>query len=364
MFSWLGRPFLWGDSMNARTRIPVVVAVIALCTMLVAPRVAAAADQHSANWSRTRVYASYDPRSSVRAAAWGALVSADVDAAVDRFIATGYDYAKARAALNDARNTDFARRVLATHTAEFAPEVHAAAQFALNSRYAADREAFARTGYEAAKARDRQARETTGAQAAALEQFDRDFVALLRDTDPGAQVRASAGFALRPAATDADLVEFFTYDWTNAASLDMDAYRIRVSDEDMRWRAGLAGLVSAAQTAEEAARAAAGEAAEQARAVAARAWADVATQTGAPRVLWADAEQVAAAQAANWQRVAAAAGGATGLNWQVIVGSAGTTAESWATEREQAAEQAAYWSDLLADALAGEQRMTTAGGTA
>jgi hypothetical protein len=40
------------------------------------------------------------------------------------------------------------------------------------------------------------------------------------------------------------------------------------------------------------------------------------------------------------------------------------TAESWATERQHADEQAAYWAGLLADALAGELRMTTAGGAA
>jgi hypothetical protein len=347
--------------MNARLRIPIA-AAIALCSSLIAPPVAATATttattQHSADWLQARAVASYDPRSSVKAAAWGALVSNDVDAAVTRFFATDYAYALSRAALNDARNTDFCKRVLATHTAEFAPEVHAAAQYAL-SRNASDREAFARTGYAAAKARDRAAREATGAEAAALEQFDRDFVARLRDNDPGEQVRASAAFALRPAATDADLVEFFAYDWANAAELDISAFRMRTSDEDLRWRAGIASLVSSAQAAEEAAQGLAGEAAAQARAAAEQAWADVATRTGTPRVLWADAEQVALAQAANWQGVVAAANGATGLNWQVILGSAGTTAENWAAAREQAAEQTAYWSGLYSDALAGELRMT------
>ncbi|MCM4081126.1 hypothetical protein [Paractinoplanes hotanensis] len=341
--------------MKPRMRILIVTAALVLSTGLAAP--AAAVDQHSANWSMTRTVTLYYPQSSVRAAAWGALVSTNVEAAVTRFIESGFPYAKKRAALNDARNTDFCLRVLATHTAEFAPEVHAAAQYALDGGAAA-REAFARTGYAAAKARDRQAREATGTQAAALEQFDRDFVVLLRDTDPGPQVRAAATYALRPAATDADLVEFFAYDWSNAAALDLEAFRIRVTDEDMRWRAGVAGLLTAAQTAEAQARELAGEAAEQARAVAARAWGEVAAQTASPRVVWADAQRVAEEQAAGWHEVAAAAGGATGLNWNVILGSAGTTAESWATEREQAAAQAAYWSDLLAEALAGQQRTT------
>jgi hypothetical protein len=349
--------------MNARMRIPFLAAVIVLAATSVAPSPAAAAvDQHSADWSRTRAVSRYDPRSLVRAAAWNALISTNVEAAVARFLVRpggGYEFAQLRAGQNDARNKDFAQRVLATHTVEFAPEVHAAAEYVLRPRAtAAEREAFARTGYAAAKARDRQAREAAGQQAAALEQFDRDFVALLRDNDPGEQVRASATYALRPAATDADLVEFFAHDWPNAAALDLEAFRIRLTDEDMRWRAGVAGLVAAAQAAEQAALETAGEAAEQARATAARAWADLATQTATPRVIWADAQQVAETQAANWHRVAAAAGGATGVNWQAITGTAGTTAESWAAEREQAAEQAAYWSSLLAEALAGERRMT------
>lgn len=345
--------------MNAITRIQFVVAVTALCTTLVAPVpvAAAAVDRHSADWSRTRSVTRYDPRSSVRAAAWGALVSADVEAAVARFVATGYEFAKNRARLSEARNADFARRVLATHTVEFAPEVHAAAAYAL-SKGASALDAFARTGYAAAKARDRQAREATGVQAAALDQFDHDFVTLLRDTDPGEQVRASAAYALRPAATGADLVEFFAHDWPNAAALDLEHFRLRVTDEDMRWRARVGQLLTAARDAEAVALATAGEAAEQARAVAGRAWADLATHTAPPRVIWADAQRVAEAQAANWHRVAAAAGGATGVNWQAITGSAGTTAESWAAEREQAAEQAAHWTGLLAEALAGEQRMT------
>ncbi|WP_250034099.1 hypothetical protein [Paractinoplanes maris] len=336
-------------------RTSVVTVAVLLSTGLATP--AAAVDQHSANWSMTRTVTLFYPRSSVRAAAWGALVSTNVEAAVARFITSGFDYAKKRAALNDARNTDFCLRVLATHTAEFAPEVHAAAQWALDNGVA-EREAFARTGYAAAKARDRQAREATGEQAAALEPFDREFVVLLRDNDPGPQVRAAATYALRPAATDADLVEFFAYDWANAAGLDLEAFRLRVTDEDMRWRAGVARLVTAARTAEAQARELSGEAAEQARAAAAREWGAVAAQTGSPRVVWADAQRVAEEQAAAWHRVAAAAGGAGGLNWNVILGSAGTTAESWGAEREQAAAQAAYWSDLLADALAGEQRMT------
>ncbi|MEU8230522.1 hypothetical protein AB0C12_13090 [Actinoplanes sp. NPDC048967] len=355
--------------MNARTRLSGMVAAVALSGVLVTPGPAwaaappaqpagpAAAPAHSADWSRTRLLASYDTRSTVRAAAWSALISSNVDAAVARFVLSGYPYAVRRSAETKVRNADFARRVLETHTAEFAPEVHAAARYALDGT-AADLDYFARTGYAAAKDRDRQARESTGAQAAALVQADRDFVALLRDTAPGEQVRAAATFALRPAATDADLVEFFAYDWVNAAALDLDAFRIRVADEDMAWRAAAARLVAEARTAEEAALKTAGEAAEQARAAAARAWAAAGAQTGPARVAWAQTQQVAEAQAANWHQVAQAAGGATGVNWTAIAGSAGVTADSWAAEQVHAGEQAAHWAELFAQAVAGEQRMT------
>ena len=81
------------------------------------------------------------------------------------------------------------------------------------------------------------------------------------------------------------------------------------------WRAGVARLLTAA-----------------------RAWSELAANAASPLVQ--------------------AAGGATGVNWQVVAGSAGTTAEDWAAGRRRADEQAAYWSTLFADALASELRMT------
>jgi hypothetical protein len=361
--------------MNAKKRMLATVAGAALSGMLIAPGAAGAVpapvgsapltvvDERSGDWIWVRHLAGRDSRSTVKAAAWRALTSSNVDAAIARFIAADFPYAKKRAADAKIRNADFARRVLATHTAEFAPEVHAAAQYALD-HYDADREYFARTGYAAAKERDRQAREATGAQVAALAQADRDFVALLRDQDPGEQVRAAATFALRPAATDADLVEFFAHDWVAAAALDVESFGIRCVDSDMLWRATSAGLVARARAAEQAARDTAGEAALHLREAAARAWREAGAQTGPARVAWAQAQQVAEEQAANWRRVAQVAGGATGPNWQAIAGTAGVTADSWAAEQQNAAEQAAYWEALYAEALAGELRTSTPGGAA
>ncbi|GAA3924632.1 hypothetical protein [Actinoplanes auranticolor] len=320
-------------------------------------------DIRSGDWVYVRYLAGSDSRSTVKAAAWKALTSSSVDAAIARFIVSDFPFAKKRAADAKVRNADFARRVLATHTAEFAPEVHAAARYALDHTDA-DRDYFARTGYAAAKERDRVAREATGEQAAALAQTDRDFVALLRDHDPGEQVRAAATFALRPAATDADLVEFFAHDWVGAAALDLEAFRLGCVDADMLWRATSAGLVTRARAAEQAARDAAGEAATQLRDAAARAWREAGAQTGPARVAWAQAQLVAEEQAANWQQVAQVAGAATGLNWHAIAGTAGATADSWAAERQNAAEQAAYWQALYAEALAGERRTTPTDGAA
>ncbi|MCA2217951.1 hypothetical protein [Jidongwangia harbinensis] len=335
--------------------VTVAMAAVSICALPPTPATASTAS--AADRAYVRLLARADPRSTVKATAWAALISSNVDAAIARFFASDFDYAVRRAAQAKVRNADFARRVLETHTAEFAPEVHAAAEAAYYGT-AAQQEYFARTGYAEAKERDRQAREAAGAQAAALAQADRDFVALLRDHDPGEQVRAAATFASRPAATDADLVDFFAHDWVNASALDLEAFRINCADADVRRRAQAVRLVADARAAEQAARDTAGEAAEQARAAAARAWATAGAHTGPARVAWARAEQHAEAQAANWRQVAQAAGSATGINWEAIAGAAGTTAETWAAERQNAAEQAAYWENLYAEALAGELAMS------
>ena len=352
--------------MNPKKHFPAIALTVVLAALPAAPSAAWAApspgpaaaaslvDARPPGWSLVRFRAGTDPRSTVRAVAWATLISSNVEAAIVRFNLSDYKFAEKRADATKERNADFARRVLATHTPEFAPEVHAAAQYALDKGLVA-LESFARTGYAAAKERDRQAREATGEQAAALVQDDRDFVALLRDGDPGEQVRTAAGFALRPAATDADVVEFYAHDWVNGAALDMMAFRIRCTDEDMRWRAAATRLVIDARAAEQAARDTAGEAAEQARAAAARAWAGAGAQAGPARVAWAQAPQVAETQAESWHRIAGVAAGATSPNWQAVAGSAGTSEQDWAAERANAAEQAAYWQDLYDQALAGER---------
>ncbi|GGM57701.1 hypothetical protein GCM10012275_31140 [Longimycelium tulufanense] len=190
-----------------------------------------------------------------------ALISPNGEAALVRFLNTEFPYAKKLAEQQKARNADFARRVSETHTAEFAPEVHAAAQRAVNGTDA-DRERFARTGYAEAKERDRWAREASGEQTRALTEDDRNYVRKLAEHAPGVQVRAAATWAVRPAAVENDLVEFFAYDWASAARLDLEGHRMRMADNEVGWRATVERLIGEAKAAEKAASETAGEAAE------------------------------------------------------------------------------------------------------
>jgi hypothetical protein len=312
--------------------------------------------QDSMTRERVRWTAGFDPRSPVRVAAWSALITTDVNAGIARYLATEYPYAVMLAEQSKARNADFARRIRDTHPAEYSPEVHAAADAAVQGS-TATREAFARTGYAAAKQRDRQARAATGAQEAALVQADRHFVARLRDQDPGPQVRAAATFALRTGSTDTDLVEFFAHDWIDAAGLDLRTFRIRCADDDMRWRAATSRLLTEARAAEARARELSGEAATQDRAAASRAYAGIAAQASPAGVAWARAEQTAEAQVLIWQEIAQLAGATRNPNWQVVAGSAFATSQQWTADRDTARDQAAYWTSRYNDALASEQRM-------
>ncbi len=355
--------------MSKQAFVAAVAAVGVLSAGLVEPALAAptvvplavgasaAVDRAASDRAFVRFIATRHPQGTVRAAAWLALTSSTPDAAVARFLGSGYEAARARAAARNAQNMDFAKRILATHTAEYSPEVHAAAKRAVNGSDA-DREIFARTGYAQAAERDRQVREADGRHAAALVQADRDYVAVLRDSDPGPQVRVSAGWALRAGATDADLVEFFAYGWAGGARLDLEMHQSAIADADVRWRATINRLVVEAQAAERAAREAQGEAAAAARAAAAASWREVGTEVAKPRSAWSQAEEVAARQAATWQAIALAAAGAESVNWESIAESSVTTGAAWNTERDTAAEQARYWQGLLDQARAAELEMT------
>lgn len=316
-------------------------------------------DQAEEDRIYVRFLAGYDARSLVRTAAWNALTSTNVPVTVDRFINSGgMAYAVTRSEQLGARNADFARRILATHTEKFAPEVRAAARYALDNGASA-LETFARTGYAAARQRDRAAREAAGEQATALVDADRNFVAHLRDADPGAQVRAAAGLALSE-RTDAALVEFYAHDWAAAAAVDLQTQQVQCANSDLVWRAGVKTLLADALAAQKAANEAAQEAREQARAAALRAWQALGEQARPAKSTWDTAVEVAQQQAANWEQVALAAAAAVAAdnpNWDAIAGSAQANDERWRTERTNAAKQAAYWTTLYEMALAGERDM-------
>lgn len=315
----------------------------------------ASVDLPSAARKLVRRLAGKDPRAAVRADAWVAWADED-DAVVTEFLSTGLAAAEQRAAETSAVDADFCRRVLATYTSEFAPEVHAAAQRALNGTDS-DRALFARSGFAAAQQRDQAARDADGALARALVEDDRRYVRALAVGDPGPQVRAAAARASRPEATDADLVEFFAYGWATAAELDLEAHRLRDAEQEARWQAAIGALVTDAQEAEQAALDASADVAEQLRATAARAWQTAGNGTGPARTAWGEYQDIAAAQAANWHAIAAAAAAAASPNWHAVADMAGHADADWAAEQEWAAQQSAFWKALYDQALDGETRM-------
>jgi hypothetical protein len=321
--------------------------------------VSAVVDTDAQDRAYIKIISLTDPRSLVRTAAWNALLSTRPTAVAD-FLATGYASAVKRANATKARDLDFAKRILATHTAEYSPEVHAAAQQAVNGTDA-DRERFVKTEYAAAMERDRLNRVSEGEQAAAIVQADRDFVLATSIGDPGAQVRAAAVYALRTGAGDAGLVEFFTYDWVQASAVDLDSYRTTRADQEMLWRSTSRRLLADAQTAEQAALNASAAEQAQARAVAARAWAAVGAQTAPARNAWTEAQELSDRQAANWRQVALAAAATESANWSAVGDAADELQTDWDVEQQQAADQAAYWTALLAQAQAGEQAMQPVG---
>lgn len=353
---------------NRRSMLSGVLAVFCAVTLFEAPvangsispdGVVSAVDPGAVARKLVRRLAGKDPRAAVRADAWVAWAE-ETPEAVEDFLDTGLAAAVRRAAESGAANTDFCNRVLLTYTTEYAPEVNAAAVRALRGTDG-DREIFVRQGFAQAEARDRLAREADGGQREALAEEDRRYVRTLAANDPGSQVRLAAAFAVRPGATDADIVDFFAYGWATGAQLDLEMHRLRDAEQEARWQSAITRLITDATEAERVALEASGEAAVRLREAAARAWQQVGGQTVAPRTAWADAGEVAVAQAANWAAVAAAARSATGPNWQAMKDAADRTGGEWVLEQDWARQQAEFWKDLFAQALAGETRMRDPG---
>ncbi|WP_143230730.1 hypothetical protein [Actinosynnema sp. ALI-1.44] len=303
-------------------------------------------------------WAMSDPRALVRAAAWRVLLAEDPDAASAEFFASGYTYAKNLAASHKEFYADFCQRVLDTHTREYSPEVYAAARFAVNSPDDVAREQFANGGFEAAQQRDSAVREKKGEQAKAVVETDRAVVRNLAVNDPGAQVRASAAFAVRAGATDRDLVDFFADGWAFGSRLDLDRFREQSGDNEVEWRAPLPQLTGDAQAAEKTARETpAGPGRESAKSAAVRAWQSVAEYTTQARVYWDDAHRRAGEQTANWGRVHATATATGGPNWSAMITPARSAETEWRTETGFAQDQGTYWAGIRQQAIDGEQRV-------
>ncbi|MEU4157711.1 hypothetical protein [Actinoplanes sp. NPDC026670] len=319
------------------------------------------AEQQEAERFFVRWLSAYEERAAVRSAARSALLTGETAeekvAAVTEFLDTGYTAAMDRAQTSLDRQITYAQRMVATHPARTYPRVNAAGRRALAGSEV-ELDEFARTGYAVALAFDRQGIADDKLRADLVKQDDRDFVALLRDNDPGAQVQAWALRALA-SGTDADVAEFLNYGWASAAGLDTQTYRRQCAEADKAFLLKSRELVAAAQTAEQKALGAAGEAKEQLRAAAARDWADVAAHTSKPRVAWAEAEQVALQQAETWLQIALRAAGTTSPNWQNIAGTAQSTRDQWLTAQQTAAEQAASWAVLYQRALEAEAALLT-----
>ncbi|WP_328461679.1 hypothetical protein OHA21_33250 [Actinoplanes sp. NBC_00393] len=296
----------------------------------------------------------HDERALVRSAARAALAPGDV-ASITNFLAIegGYDKAMERAATTLARHISYTQRMVNTHPVQYYPWVNNAGRRALIGSEA-ELAYFVNTGYQENLARDKQGIADDKLRADLVKQADRDYVIFLSENDPGDQVRAWAGRAVAEGTTDKDVAEFLNYGWVSASKLDTQTFRRQCADADKAWLVTSRGLVKAAEDAELKARNAADEAKAQLRAAAAREWALVGAQTSAPRVAWANAEQVALQQAEVWLQISIAAASATSPHWQTIAGTSLGTREEWLKEQQAAAEQAASWLALFDKAVKAE----------
>lgn len=344
------------------TGVAILALVITAATAEV-PASAAVAVSDAGSWkaSMVRRLADKDARPEVRAAARRALLSRDIDAAIARFLAPGgeFESAKAIATRRTSRNADIIRRVLATTSPLTSPAVHAAAIRASRGT-AGEQDEFVRTGWDEARVRDENTAAPYEKEVARQAQADRDYVAGLAAGAPGAWVRAAAGRAVRTGG-DADLGEFFDYEWAGAASSDQQAYRIRVADQGLLWQARLTQLVDLARAAETAFIHAEAAAVDKARTTAAEAWHAVAGQATSAGRNWDTERLRAAEQAKSWAGVAEFAKTATtAQNWGAIAARATETRNAWADEQAWAQTQAAQWRKQLDAARAGESRVATA----
>ncbi|WP_285687065.1 hypothetical protein [Actinoplanes sp. NBRC 103695] len=309
----------------------------------VTPAVAAAtqADRERVQWR-----AMSDGRWEVRTAAAVALNSTEDDA-ISRFLQTGLAAVINRAAAFERANIAEINYWLRISPADSAVRLGSAR--ALRATHD-EKDEFVRTGLAIAQELDASGQHEHDEEVAEQAQEDRDFVASIAGTDPGPQVRAAAAAAIA-AGEDADIADFFRYYWAAGARLDDEAYRLAISDLDLRGTAALTRLRNAALAAEAAEAEASGEAAEKLHAETVAAWHAVSVAATGTSVDWAAERDRAAAQAAKWASVAAYAEGATTeQDWAGVLDRAGNNAAAWQDAVRWAEEQAAMWARLAEEA--------------
>ncbi|MEV4706210.1 hypothetical protein [Actinoplanes sp. NPDC049316] len=306
----------------------------------------AAAQATEMQRDRVRWRAVSDPRWEVRSAGAAALTSTRGDAITD-FLATGLNAALRRAATDEQTNIIEIKYALATSTSTSA--VHRAADRALAATHD-EKDEFVRHGLAEARLLDAQGDQQHHGEVAKQAQEDRDYIAELARTDPGAQVRSAAGYAAN-SGRDEDVAEFFAYYWAAGARLDDEAYRLRLADLDAKGNAAMERLHTAALNAQAAERAASGEAAAKLHAETVAAWNALATAEDGTSVNWAAERDRAATQAEAWGRVAEHARGATTeQDWAGVIARAGASRDAWTAAAQQATKQAAYWLSLADEA--------------
>ncbi|MBF9132519.1 hypothetical protein I0C86_26725 [Plantactinospora sp. S1510] len=331
---------------QGRASAALLAAVLALGVMQFAPVTPAIAAASQADRERVQWRAMSDGRWEVRTAAVVALNSSDPNA-VTRFLQTGLTSAINRAVSferADVAEINYWLRISPTDSA-----VHLGCERALLATHD-EKHDFVETGLAIAQELDASGQHQHEEEVAEQAQADRDFVASLAQSDPGPQVRAAAVAALA-GGEDRDIADFFKYYWAAGARLDDEAYRLAISDLDLRGNAALARLRQAALDAEAAEAAASGEAAEKLHAETVAAWRAVATAATGTSVNWAAERDRAAEQAAKWSSVAEYAQGATTeQDWAAVVARAGTNAAAWQDAVRWAEEQAQMWARLAEEA--------------
>jgi hypothetical protein len=294
--------------------------------------------------------ANKDPRWEVVNAALSALVqdpdpNTPGDNPARNFLLTGGGYMKARdrAVTNASRNDLVISRAIATSTPVTSPYVNMTAKRAKVGSLA-EKDRYVRTGLAEAQALDAKHAPIVAVKQQA--QQDREYVADLAVHASGAWVRAAAARATQ-LGTDADIAEFFKYGWSSGADCDLQAYRMTLIEQQLKYRNEVDNLIVAAQEAQAAIKdveeAAKAKAIEEARLK----WNVAADTAAATQSTWLANQQLASSQAAMWQSVHDfAVIASTQQDWPGIATKATATSGSWAEELAWAQQQEKTWTDL------------------